>query len=64
VFKHDSELGNAPAHALFDRLKVQAKDPGEAARSFDAYTVAFDGQELAVGQSIQPAPGVTLNRLC
>lgn len=64
VFKHDSELGNAPAHALFDRLKVQAKVPGEVARSFDAYTVAFDGQELAVGQSIQPAPGVTLNRLC
>ena len=64
VFKHDSELGNAPAHALFDRLKVQAKAPGEVARSFDAYSVAFDGQELAVGQSIQPAPGVTLNRLC
>ena len=64
VFKHDSELGNAPAHVLFDRLKVQPKVPGEVARSFDAYTVAFDGQELAVGQSIQPAPGVTLNRLC
>lgn len=64
VFKHESELGNAPAHALFDRLKVRAKAPGEVARSFDAYTVAFDGQELAVGQSIQPAPGVTLNRLC
>ena len=64
VFKHDSELGNAPAHALFDRLKVQPKAPGEVARSFDAYTVAFDGQELAVGQSIQPVPGVTLNRLC
>lgn len=64
VFKHDSELGNAPAHALFDRLKVQARVPGEVARSFDAYTVAFDGEELAVGQSIQPAPGVTLNRLC
>ena len=64
VFKHDSELGNAPAHALFDRLKVQAKVPGEAARSFDAYTVTFDGQELAIGQSLQPAQGVTLNRLC
>ena len=64
VFKHESELGNAHAHALFDRLKVRPKAPGEVARSFDAYTVAFDGQELAVGQSIQPAPGVTLNRLC
>ena len=64
VFKHDSELGNAPAHALFDRLKVQAKAPGDVARSFDAYAVEFDGQALAVGQSMQPAPGVTLTRYC
>ncbi len=64
VFKHDSELGNAPAHALFDRLKVQSKAEGEVARSFDAYAVAFDGQSLAVGQSVQPAPGVTLTRRC
>ncbi len=64
VFKHDSELGNAPAHALFDRLKVQAKAPGDVARSFDAYVVEFDGQALAVGQSMQPAPGVTLTRYC
>ena len=64
VFKHDSELGNAPAHALFDRLKVEPKAEGEVARSFDAYTVAFDGQSLAVGQSVQPASGVTLTRRC
>ena len=64
VFKHDSELGNAPAHALFDRLQVAPKEPGAVARSFDAYSVAFDGQSLAVGQSLQPAPGVTLTRLC
>jgi CRISPR-associated protein Csd2 len=64
VFKHDSELGNAPAHALFDRLKVEPKAEGEVARSFDAYSVAFDGQSLAVGQSVQPASGVTLTRRC
>ena len=64
VFKHDSELGNAPAHALFDRLQVKPKDAGAVARSFDAYSVAFDGQSLAVGQSVQPAPGVTLTRRC
>ncbi len=64
VFKHDSELGNAPAHALFDRLKVQPKLEDEVARSFDAYSVAFDGQSLAVGQSVQPSPGVTLTRRC
>ena len=64
VFKHDSELGNAPAHALFDRLQVTPKEPGAVARSFDAYSVAFDGQSLAVGQSLRPAPGVTLTRRC
>ena len=64
VFKHDSELGNAPAHGLFDRLQVKPKEEGAVARSFDAYSVAFDGQSLAVGQSVQPAPGVTLIRRC
>ena len=64
VFEHESELGNAPAHALFDRLQVKPKEEGAVARSFDAYSVAFDGQSLAVGQSVQPAPGVTLTRRC
>lgn len=64
VFKHDSELGNAPAHALFERLKVAPKEEGAVARSFDAYSVSFDGQSLSVGQSVQPASGVTLTRRC
>ncbi len=64
VFKHDSELGNAPAHALFDRLKVHTKEEGTVSRNFDAYSVLFDDKNLSVGQSIQPAPGVTLTRRC
>ena len=64
VFKHDSELGNAPAHALFDRLKVEPVEAGAVARSFDAYSVLFDGQGLSVGQSVQPTAGVTLTRRC
>lgn len=64
VFKHDSELGNAPAHALFERLQVKPKEEGAIARSFDAYSVLFDGQNLAAGQTVQPAPGVTLTRRC
>ena len=64
VFKHDSELGNAPAHALFDRLQVKPVEAGAVARSFDAYAVSFDGQGLSVGQSVQPVAGVTLTRRC
>ncbi len=64
VFKHESELGNAPAHALFDRLKVKPKEEGAVARGFEAYSVQFDDQDLAVGQAMQPAPGVTLTRRC
>ncbi len=64
VFKHDCELGNAPSHALFDKLKVAQTNPGEVARSFDAYQVAFDGKALQVSESVAPAPGVTLTRKC
>lgn len=64
VFKHDSELGNAPAHALFDRLKVNPVAEGAVARGFENYQVAFDGQSLAVGQQVSAAPGVTLQRRC
>lgn len=64
IFKHDSELGNAPAHALFDRLQIIPKEQGAVARSFDAYSVVFDDEALAIGQSVQSAPGVTLTRRC
>lgn len=66
VFEHQTELGNAHAHALFDRLTV-SRDPADAAtpaRSFGAYSVAFDGRALAAGESLQATPGVTLTRRC
>ena len=64
VFKHDSELGNAPAHVLFDRLQVEPLSPGVAARSFADYAVTFDGQAVAVGDLLTSvAPGVQLTRL-
>lgn len=62
VFKHDSELGNAHAHALFDRLVVKRTSESEAVRQFQDYAVTFDGKTLAVGESLQAAPGVTLIR--
>lgn len=64
VFKHDSELGNAHAHALFDRLVVKRNPEVEVPRDFGAYSVLFDGRSVAVGESLQAAPGVMLIRRC
>lgn len=64
VFKHDSELGNAHAHALFDQITVEPKESGSIARDFGAYSVKFDGDSIEVGASLQAAPGVTLTRRC
>lgn len=64
VFEHESELGNAPAHALFDRLVVAPTAPGTPARDFSAYTVTFDGQPLDAVATVQAAPGVRLTRRC
>jgi CRISPR-associated protein Csd2 len=64
VFKHSTNLGNAHAHALFDRLVVTNRDPATPARDFGAYEVTFDGAPVAVGQEVAAAPGVTLLRRC
>jgi len=42
VFKHQSALGNAPAHKLFGRVRVARKDGVEAARCFSDYTVTIN----------------------
>lgn len=41
VFKHESELGNAPAFLLFDKLKVERKDVSKPARCFEDYAVSL-----------------------
>jgi CRISPR-associated protein Csd2 len=64
VFKHDSELGNAHAHALFDRLVVKRTEGVDAPRSFDDYRVTFDGRPIAAGAQLQIDGGVTLTRRC
>lgn len=62
VFKHESELGNAPAHSLFDRLKVARKPEVAIARRFDDYAVQFDGRTIAAGEAVSAGPGVELIR--
>lgn len=49
VFKHDSELGNAPSYQLFDLIHVKQKDPSKPARSFDDYEVTVDEDHLPEG---------------
>ena len=42
VFEHDSALGRAPAHELFEKIKVERKDSSIPARSFNNYNVTID----------------------
>ena len=51
VFKHNSELGCAPAWKLFESVQVKRKDTdGPApARSYQDYTVTIDETSLPAG---------------
>ncbi|SFL93323.1 type I-C CRISPR-associated protein Cas7/Csd2 [Rugamonas rubra] len=54
VFKHEHAMGNAPAHVLFDRVKV-GRVQGEAdtpARNFSDYQVTVDVEALPPGVSV------------
>lgn len=73
VFKHDSALGKAPSHSLFDRLQIKSfedtpADDGKPARKFKDYAsrITFDGKPLddfiKPGESKDLGNGVTLIR--
>jgi CRISPR-associated protein Csd2 len=49
VFKHDSHLGNAPAHKLFERITIQRNDETKPARSFADYTVTVNRENVPQG---------------
>ena len=64
VFKHEGTdtdstqrqrqamLGCAPAHELFELIKVKKKDDVEAPRSFYDYTVTVNQDNLSAGVSL------------
>lgn len=56
VFKHDSELGNAPAHNLFELIQVK-KNTEEPARDFVDYTVTVQETGIPAGVSLQRKVG-------
>jgi len=53
VFEHDSPLGNAPAHRLFERISVSRNDVAAPARAFSDFNVSVDSAELPAGVGLQ-----------
>ena len=54
VFEHDSAMGNAPAHKLFEQVRVSRRD-GQAdspARSYADYEVSIDAAKLPAGVTL------------
>jgi CRISPR-associated protein Csd2 len=57
VFRHESPLGNAPAHELFERVRVERKPGVTAARAFSDYVVTVDDTGLPPGVTVlRPQP--------
>ena len=56
VFRHDNPLGNAPAHRLFDLIKVQKRrsmPKDQPSRSFADYEVIVEREGLPPGVSLE-----------
>lgn len=54
VFKHDSTMGNAPAHRLFDLVRVERVNGAAGpARSFEDYHVELDREGIPAGITIE-----------
>lgn len=49
VFKHQTPLGNAPAHKLFERVSVTRRAGVEVARAFSDYEVTLNRDNLPTG---------------
>jgi CRISPR-associated protein Csd2 len=52
VFEHDTALGNAPAHKLFDLVKVERATTEGPARSFEDYKILVDEASLPSGVTL------------
>lgn len=53
VFKHNSELGNAPARKLFDLVTVEKNCGDQSPRDFSDYTVTIDEANKPEGVGIE-----------
>lgn len=53
VFRHDSELGNAPAYSLFERIRPELKEGVTAPRSFEDYQIKVSETDLPSGVTLE-----------
>ncbi|MFH1038031.1 MAG: type I-C CRISPR-associated protein Cas7/Csd2 [PVC group bacterium] len=49
VFKHDSKLGNAPAHKLFELVTIKRNDESKPPRAFSDYELKIDRDKVPQG---------------
>jgi CRISPR-associated protein Csd2 len=56
VFRHATALGNAPAHKLFERVKIVRKDAAKPPREFGDYEVRIDRKDLPSGIEVIEKP--------
>jgi CRISPR-associated protein Csd2 len=52
IFSHESKLGNAPAHKLFERIQVELKPDTTVPRKFADYDVNIDADPLPNGVTL------------
>jgi CRISPR-associated protein Csd2 len=52
VFEHESDLGNAPSHKLFELVKVTRKPDANPPRSFNDYRVDIDRDSVPQGVTL------------
>ncbi len=53
IFKHDKELGNTPAHKLFELIQVKRISESNPARKFSDYEVKVDKSNVPGGVTLQ-----------
>jgi CRISPR-associated protein Csd2 len=52
IFKHDTELGNAPSYKLFDTINVERKDKAKPARAYSDYVLTVNEAGVPAGVTI------------
>lgn len=55
VFEHESMLGNAPAHTLFDRIKIARNNGTNPTRAYLDYSISVTNENLP--------PGITIHEM-